>query len=248
MVMRFFTLRPPARLGTRIAAMTLIALLAVQALNAATFFLLPPPPMSVFGARWLIEKVEETVQAIFAAAETDRPLLAGLAGAQNNLRMRWQLSRDQIPPDPPRHGPAILDRVGASLEKDLREKVRTVIVRDFGGPPGPDHHGDRHLPPEFMKTLPTGAIEPGESDSPIFGHFEIAIQGNDGSWLLIEPHRQRMFSSFLHPWFVTMIGAFSFRFSRPSRPRARYGLWIVLSKPPRNWAAPAKRRPSTPTV
>ena len=54
--------------------MTLIALLAVQALNAAAFFLLPPPQMPVYGARWLIEKVEEAVLAIFAAQETDRPL------------------------------------------------------------------------------------------------------------------------------------------------------------------------------
>ena len=36
-LMGFFALKPPVRLGTRIAAMTLIALLAVQALNAAAF-------------------------------------------------------------------------------------------------------------------------------------------------------------------------------------------------------------------
>ena len=99
--MRFFTLRPPARLGTRIAAMTLIALLAVQALNAAAFFLLPPPPMSVYGARWLVEKVEETVPAIFAAAKTDRPLLAEQTGAQYNLRSpetrTHQIRQDMAP-------------------------------------------------------------------------------------------------------------------------------------------------------
>ena len=204
--MRFFALRPPVRLGTRIAAMTLIALLAVQAFNAAAFFLLPPPPMTVYSARWLIEKIGEAVPAIFATEEAERPLLAEQAGAQDNLRIRWQRSPVQTQPDPG-HGPSILDRVRASLEKDLQEKVRTVIVRDHGGPPGPDPYRERHLPPEFMKQLPSGPIAPDESDSSIFGPFEIAIQGLDGSWLSIEPQWQPRFSNFFHPWFVTLIGA-----------------------------------------
>ncbi len=197
-------MRPPVRLRTRIAAMTLIALLAIQALNGAAFFLLPPPEMPVYSARWLIEKIEETAPAIFSAAELDRPLLAEQAGARGNLRTRWQLSYDQSPPDPPGHGSSVLDRVRASLEKDLREKVRTVIVEEHGWP-GPDHRGGPNPPPEFRKQLPSGPID--ESDSPVFGRFEILIQGLDGSWLFFEPQWRPRFTGFLHPWFVTLIGA-----------------------------------------
>ena len=205
--MGFFALKPPVRLGTRIAAMTLIALLAVQALNAAAFFLLPPPEMPVYSARWLIEKAEEAVPAILAAQETERQILAEQAGAKNNLRIRWQLSKTQIQPDPPTHASSVLDRVRASLEKDFGDKVRMVVVQMHGGPPGPDHHGDRNCPPEFRKQLPSGPIEPNEGDSPVFGPFEILIQGLDGSWVSIEPLWRPRLSSFLHPWFVTLIGA-----------------------------------------
>ena len=205
--MGFFALKPPAMLGTRIAAMTLIALLAVQAMNAAAFLLLPHPEMPVYSARRLIEKVEEAVPAIFAAQETERQLLAEQAGVKNNLRIRWQLSKDQIQLHPPTYASSVLDRVPASLEKDFREKVRTVVVLEHGGPRGPDHHGYRHLPPEFRKQLPSGPIEPNESDSPLFGPFEILIQGLDGGWASIEPQWHPRFSSFLHPWFVTLIGA-----------------------------------------
>ena len=204
--MGFFALRPSVRLGTRIAAMTLIALLAVQAMNAATFFLLPPPQMPVYSARGLIEKIEKTVPAIFAAQEADRPHLAEQAATQGNLRIRWQPS-NQIEPEPPAYASLALDRVRTSLEKGLGEKVRTVIVQEQGGSPGPYRPDDRHLPPELRKQLPTGPIEANENDSPLFGHFEILIQGLDGSWVSVEPQWRPRFSSFLHPWFMTLIGA-----------------------------------------
>ncbi len=202
--MGFFALRPPVRLGTRIAAMTLIALLAVQAMNAAIFLLLPPPQMPVYSARWLIEKIEETVPAIFAAQEADRPHLAEQAETQDNLRIRWRPS-NQIQPEPPAYSSLVLDRVRASLEKGLGEKVRAVIVKEHGFPLGPDHLDDRHLPPELRKQLPPGPIE--ANDTLLFGHFEILIQGLDGSSVSIEPQWRPRFLSFLHPWFVTLIGA-----------------------------------------
>ena len=100
--MGFFALKPPVRLGTRIASMTLVALLAVQAMNAAIFFLLPPPHLPVYGARWLIEKIEEAVP-IFSAQESDRPHLAEQAGAQDNLQIRWRPSNQvQLQVRPPR--------------------------------------------------------------------------------------------------------------------------------------------------
>ena len=61
--------------------------------------------------------------------------------------------------------------------------MRAIGVQEHRGPPGPDHHGDRNLPPEFREHLPSGPIEPNESDSPVFGSFEILIEGLDGSWV-----------------------------------------------------------------
>jgi hypothetical protein len=125
--MGFFALKPPVRLGTRIASMTLVALLAVQAMNAAIFFLLPPPHLPVYGARWLIEKIEEAAPPIFSAQESDRPRLAEQAGAQDNLRIRWRPS-NQVQPEPPTYAFPTLDRIRASLENGLRDKVRAVAA------------------------------------------------------------------------------------------------------------------------
>ena len=205
--MGFFALRPPVRLGTRIALMTLIALLAVQAMNAAIFFLLPPPHLPVYGALWLIEKIEESVPPIFAAQDSDRPRLAEQAGAQDNLRIRWRPS-NQIQLEPPTYAFSILDRIQVSLENDLRDKVRTVVVRQHGGPPGPVPFDGRPVPPEFKKQqLPERPIKLDESESVLFGHFEVLIQGLDESWVSIEPRWRPRFSSFMHPWFITLIGA-----------------------------------------
>ena len=41
-------------------------------------------------------------------------------------------------------------------------------------------------PPDFLQRLPLGPLEPGEADLPILGIFELAIQGLDQSWILIE--------------------------------------------------------------
>jgi signal transduction histidine kinase len=202
-----FRLRPPLRLGTRIAAMTMTAILAVQALNAAAFWLLPPPKMTVYGARWLIGRIEKAVPAIFAASEKDRPLLAGQAGARSSLQIHWEPKGERNQPDPPRLGPPPLDRVRASLEKDLEKEVRMIIIRDQG-PPGPNFERDLvFLPPDFMKRLPMGPVTPAEAEIPIFGEFEIAIQGLDGSWLSVQPQKQPRLAAFPHPLFVTLIGA-----------------------------------------
>ena len=141
--MGFFTLRPPVRLGTRFAAMTLVALLAVQALNAAVFFLLPPPPSPVYSAHSVIEEVEETVAAVFAADKADRALLAELSGTRNNISIRWTSSREELPPFPPGADPSqgqdfgssVLERVRVSLQKGLNEQARGVFVWRHGGPP-----------------------------------------------------------------------------------------------------------------
>ena len=205
--MGFFALRPPVRLGTRIALMTLIALLAVQAMNAAIFFLPPPPHLPVYGALWLIEKIEELVPPIFAAQDSDRPRLAEQAGAQDNLRICWRPS-NQIQLEPPTYAFSILDRIQVSLENDLRDKVRTVVVRQHGGPPGPVPFDGRPVPPEFKKQqLPERPIKLDESESVLFGHFEVLIQGLDESWVSIEPRWRPRFSSFMDPWFITLIGA-----------------------------------------
>lgn len=205
--MGFFTLRPPVKLGTRIAATTLIAILAVQALNAVVFFLLPPPPMPVYSAHAVIETIEEIAQAVFAANKTERPELVKRLAAQNTLHIRWQSSMEPLPPGPPDEpGPRseTLDRVRASLAESLKEKVRAVTVRCRGGPAGPDYRRDR-MPPEFKPLA--GPIGPNEGDLLLFGGFEIAIEGLDGSWLITEPQWQPRLAGFLRPWIVTVIGA-----------------------------------------
>ncbi|MGO9170783.1 MAG: ATP-binding protein [Rhodomicrobium sp.] len=202
-----FHLRPQLRLGTRIAATIVAAIFAVQVLNAAVFLLLPRPQMTVYGARWLIGKIEAAAQTVFAASEAERPLLAAQAGPADDLRIRWQPQADWNPPEPPGPYTSLLDRIQASLENDLKGKVQKVTVRGHGGPPYPHFRGEeRYLPHDFISQLPHGPIAAGEAEIPIIGGFEIAIQGLDGSWLYIGPVQRPRLAGFLDPWFVTFVG------------------------------------------
>ena len=62
-------------------------------------------------------------------------------------------------------------------------------------------------PPDFLNRLPLGPLESGEADLPILGIFELAIQGLDGSWIIIEPEGTRGYAEQLRPLLILLTGA-----------------------------------------
>jgi signal transduction histidine kinase len=64
-------------------------------------------------------------------------------------------------------------------------------------------------PPDFLNRLPLGPLEPGEADLPILGIFELAIQGLDESWIIIEPEGTQGYAEQLRPLLILLTGAVS---------------------------------------
>jgi signal transduction histidine kinase len=211
--------RRPKRLGRRIAAAMLIALMAVQTLNAAVFYLKPPPTITVYSAIWLLERAEQAVAAIFAADEAGREPLAQSLDAEQELHISWLPRLDLAPPPEGRR--LFLARLQASLERRLAGKVLEVRTSMHRGPPGTFPDGEaRSVPPDFASRLSSGPIVPGDVDVPIIGRFLIAVQGLDGSWILIEPGRQSRFMPPLDAWILiaaavaAIVSALSIRTAR----------------------------------
>ena len=103
-----------------------------------------------------------------------------------------------------------LDRAKASIERDLEGKVRKVAVKGVLELHGNIFHVDvQPQPPDFLQRLPLGPLGPGEADIPILGIFQLAIQGLDESWIIIEPEGTQGYAERLHPLLLLLIGAVS---------------------------------------
>jgi signal transduction histidine kinase len=198
---------PRLRLGTRVAAMTLLALVAVEALNAVVFVIIPPRVLRLYSAHWLIAKSEEAAFAIFQADAKARDILSGRFGADNNLHIRWQRTWDADAPEPDRFLRPFLERARMTIESDLKGKARRVTVKGGVQLRGNIFHVDvLPQPPDFLSQLALGPLRPEEADLPLVGPFEFAVQGLDGSWVIIEPQGMPGYWARVLPWFVTLLG------------------------------------------
>jgi signal transduction histidine kinase len=205
--MRLAGAGPRLRLGTRIAAMTLLALVAVEALNAVVFVLIPARVLRVYSAHWLIAKSEEAALAIFQADAKARDSLSARFGANNNLQIRWQQSWDADAPESRQFLRPFLERVRMAMERDLKGKAGKVAVKGGLQLRGNIFHVDLlPQPPDFISRLGLGALRPEEADLPLVGPFQFAVQGLDGSWVIIEPQGMPSYWARVIPWFVTLLG------------------------------------------
>lgn len=193
-------------LGTRIALTMLLALVLIQGLNAAAFFLLPRPDATVYSARWLTARVSSAVNAIFAVEPSQRQSLAHKLGADLKLDLDWRQQRSLRPHDD--RLPGSLSRLQNSLREVLGDAAKNVSIEARGGPPrGPRDDDRRSIPQGFEHALPTGPLTSAEPDIPIFGGFSISIEGKDGSWIQAEPPHPRFLTPLLSPPVVTVASA-----------------------------------------
>jgi signal transduction histidine kinase len=198
---------PRLRLGTRIAATILVALIAVHALYAVLFFLMPARIITTYSAQWLAGKVDEATSVIFQADAQARAARAVRFGADNHLQIRWQRTWNELEPESKKGLRPFVERARATIERKLEGKVRKVAVRGMFELRGNIFHVDlQPQPPDFLSRLPLGPLGPGE-DLPILGIFQFAIQGLDESWIIIEPEGTQSYADRLKPWLILLTGA-----------------------------------------
>jgi signal transduction histidine kinase len=201
---------PRLRLATRLAIMTLLALIAVQALYAAVFLLIPARILSLYSAHWIIARSDEAASAIFQAAEKNRDALAAKLGAENHLHVRWESTWAVGEASSQFIGP-FLERTRASIESKLKGTAKKVTVQGLIQLRDNFIHVDvQQQPPDFLDRLPLGPLQPEETDLPILGPFKLAIQGMDGSWVTIETEPAETYAARLKPWLITLIGTAAF--------------------------------------
>ncbi len=177
---------PHLRLRTRLAATMLLALFAIQAMDALTLYLLFPRTVRIYSAHWLIGTVENVALTVFQADAKTREAVAAALGADNRLHIHWRPQKDG--PKPAKFLRPNLERVRATVESDLRGKAQKVVLGGVIGSIGTEVRIDvRYQPPGFERQMALGALDAGEKDFPVLGPFVLALQGLDGSWVTVGP-------------------------------------------------------------
>jgi hypothetical protein len=120
---------PRLGLRTRIAVTVVAALIAVDALFAVLFLLMPARLMTTYSAHWLIVKAEEASSAVFQADAQERDALAAQFGANNNLQVHWRRMWDEPGPNTKKSLRPFLEQTRATIERDLGGKARKVAVK-----------------------------------------------------------------------------------------------------------------------
>jgi signal transduction histidine kinase len=206
--MQFRKAWPRIRLRTRIAVTILSAIIAVAALYAVLFLLMPARLLTIYSARWLVGKAEEATSVIFQEDAQARDARAARFGADNHLKIRWRRKWDKAKPESEKGLRPFVERARATIERDLEGKVRKVAVKGVFELRGNMFHVDlQPHPPDFLHRLPLGPLGSGEADLQILGIFEFAIQGLDGSWIIIEPEGTQGYAERLRPLLILLTGA-----------------------------------------
>jgi signal transduction histidine kinase len=197
---------PRLGLRTRIASTMLVALVALLVLFVVLFALMPARVTTAYSARWLIATAEEVASAIFQANEQERSALAARLEVDSHLRLRWQRTWSEAPRSPKQFRRPFVLRTAATIESDLKLKgiARRVLVNEVLQPQGNIFHVDVQLqPPGFEKRLPTGPLRADEPDLPVPAPFELAIQGLDGSWVVVA-QQAHSYATLLLPWLILL--------------------------------------------
>ena len=206
--MQFRKAWPRPRLQTRLALTILSAIIAVAALYAVLFLLMPARLLAMYSAHWLVGKAVEATLVIFKENPPARDARAARFGADNRLKICWRRNWDAAKPEPGKGQRPFVERARATIERDLAGKVRKVAVRGVLELRGNMFHVDvQPHPSDFLNRLPLGPLGSGEADLPILGIFEFAIQGLDGSWIIIEPEDTKSYAERLQPWLILLGGA-----------------------------------------
>jgi signal transduction histidine kinase len=196
------------RLRTRIAGTIVLALVAVNALIAVIFILMPAQLLTIYSANWLTGKAEVAALLIFQENAQERDAIAARLEADNHVQISWQRTWDEPGPETRKSLRPFLERARATIESDLAGRIRKVAVKGVLELRGNLFRVDvQPQPPDFLDQLPLGPLAPEEPDLAILGIFELAVQGLDGSWVVIKPEGTKGYAERLKPLLVLLTGA-----------------------------------------
>jgi signal transduction histidine kinase len=184
----------------------LLAFIALIVLFVVLFALLPARLTTAYSARWLITTVGEAASVILQASEQERDALAARLGTDNHLNISWRRTWREAALSPNQFRRPNVLRTAATIESDLKLKgiARRVLVNEAQRPGGNILHIDVRLyPPDFVERMPTGPMRAEESDQGIPAPFEFAIQGLDGSWVVVE-QQAHSYAVLLRPWIILL--------------------------------------------
>lgn len=161
------------------------AIIAVQALNAYAFYILPKPSEMLFSSSWLIEQMTRACDAIFTAEREEREAIAATFSKRDTLMVSWQ-ERVRLPKS------AFDDQIEQSspfvnrLRAALGDKARDIKIVTWNNAP----HRMATLtfvPKEAEQELANDPMSGDWTDQRIIQFFDLAIQGKDGTWLHVRP-------------------------------------------------------------
>lgn len=198
-----FWLRPS--IGRRIALAMVISLILVQ---AQAFFQIyhSNPVILITGTRWLAETAAEAARETFHLPwERRQAWLSGRA-EHSMLRLTWTISK---PWSASQGGQDSLTmRFDETLKQMLGHEVRAVEVQliKLNARLPFDSIGIKVAPAIVGDALGSSPVRSDEPDIPMPMSVRIAIQGEDGSWLGIEPFSFEEGDGLFQPPFTLLLG------------------------------------------
>ncbi|MBL8844343.1 MAG: HAMP domain-containing protein [Hyphomicrobium zavarzinii] len=193
------------RLGTRIALTMLGAMLAIQALNSAIFFLLPRPTPKIYSARWIVAETQKVVGDLTASPQESYQDVAKRFQERTGLTLRQKPEKSE---EHKRKEFPALQRVTDTLQAALAGKVSGIEVKSLMKPHGPPPDtAPVTMPPEFEFSFPKGPLTDTEPDIPIWSQFAISFETSDGRHFEISTRPPRPFGQFFNPMVISAASA-----------------------------------------
>jgi signal transduction histidine kinase len=174
-------------LSRRIALAMVVSLVAVQAQAFLQIRLLSNPEFRMVGTRWLAEATQSAAHAAFGVPQEQRKALLLSRAAGSSLRFSWSATRQ--PGEPDDSGSLLAAQLAATLRdvfgdaaKIIHIQAATVALRF------PLNTVRVTVAPGDTKgPLGRGPVRPGEPDVLIPAGMRISVQGQDDSWVVVEP-------------------------------------------------------------
>lgn len=182
------------------------AIIAVQALNAYAFYILPKPSEMLFSSAWLIDELKSASGAVFAADRPERNAIANSFSKRDTLMFSW---RDELRlpkrdfDDRTERNSRFIERLRAALGDTARD-VKIVMWNR-----APPSKANRTFVPKDVEH--EFANDPKSGDWPdqrIVQFFDIAIQGQDGTWLQVRPWPPHSVMGLPMPMFLSLMFGF----------------------------------------
>ena len=177
------------------------AVIGALAFSLAIFAAARPTEVPVFSARWLVEQIATLARDTFERPAAQRAAFLLEIGDPPGLSLQWRESRPEFAAgEVPRwpHGLAV-----GLLRAALGERARQVLIEHrtphaFWRPP---FRGMERSPEEMRRERSDRGGRERMRDFPLPGPFRVAIEGPDGSWLVVSAaadfHGRRLFAAAL---------------------------------------------------